>query len=80
MAKYTEFLEQTKQIYREKSEDELVYIVSTDFMDFKMVNYLYGIEKGTDLICAARDYINSIPMVVCCVHAYADHFTFIVMI
>ena len=78
MAKYTEFLEQTKQIYREKSEDELVYIVSTDFMDFKMVNYLYGIEKGTDLICAARDYINSIPMVVCCVHAYADHFTFIV--
>lgn len=73
------FVEKVCCELRQHNGDGDVCIYCADFMNFKLVNYNYGIERGTKLLNSVVEYVHNIPEVVCCERIFSDQFVFVVV-
>ena len=78
MMRYGLFTERMKALFAAKKPDEHMFLLSIDFLNFKLVNHLYGPARGTELLRAAADYLDQIPEILLWDRIYADQFTFLV--
>ena len=78
MMRYGLFTERMKALFAAKKPDEHMFLLSIDFLNFKLVNHLYGPVRGTELLRAAADYLDQIPEILLWDKIYADQFTFLV--
>ena len=78
MMRYGLFTERMKALFGAKKPDEHMFLLSIDFLNFKLVNHLYGPARGTELLRAAADYLDQIPEILLWDRIYADQFTFLV--
>jgi EAL domain-containing protein (putative c-di-GMP-specific phosphodiesterase class I) len=73
------FIEKSTEILNAYKGTGSVYLFYADFVEFKLVNYYYGIEKGNELLQAVVDFVRNIPEVACCERVFSDQFVFIVL-
>lgn len=78
MLNHKAFIERASQILDKYSGRGDILLFSADLADFKLVNYFYGIDKGTELLDAVTDYLKNIPQVVYCERVFSDQYLFIV--
>ena len=76
--KYGLFTERIKVLYDAKKPDEHMFLLSIDFLNFKLVNHLYGSDKGNELLGAVAELLEQIPEIMFWERMYADQFTFLV--
>ena len=72
MMRYGLFTERMKALFAAKKPDEHMFLLSIDFLNFKLVNHLYGPARGTELLRAAADYLDQIPEILLWDRIYAD--------
>ena len=78
MMRYGLFTERMKALFGAKKPDEHMFLLSIDFLNFKLVNHLYGSARGTELLRAVAEQLDQIPEILLWDRIYADQFTFLV--
>ena len=78
MMRYGLFTERMKAFFAAKKPDEHLFLLSIDFLNFKLVNHLYGSGRGTELLRAVAELLDQIPEILLWDRIYADQFTFLV--
>ena len=78
MMRYGLFTERMKAFFDAKKPDEHMFLLSIDFLNFKLVNHLYGSARGTELLRAVSEQLDQIPEILLWDRIYADQFTFLV--
>lgn len=78
MIGYGIFIDRMKALCDAREPDEHLFLLSIDFLNFKLVNHLYGSARGTELLTAAAEELERIPAVLLWDRIYADRFTFLV--
>lgn len=80
MYHYDSFLQKGRTLLQKQGTEKCAYLFHADFLEFKMVNFLYGEASGDALIQAAEDYLDRIPKVALYEHLFSDQFIFLVII
>ena len=78
MMKYGLFTERMKALSDARKPDEHLFLLSIDFLNFKLVNHLYGSDRGNELLGAVGERLEEIPEILLWERIYADQFTFLV--
>lgn len=76
--KYGLFTERMKALFDARKPDEHMFLLSIDFLNFKLVNHLYGSDRGNELLNAVAELLEQIPEILLWERIYADQFTFLV--
>lgn len=79
MAEYEGIVQQIRRILEHKAPEEHVFLISADLVEFKRINYLYGAEKGTELLRSVEKALETFPSVRFWERLYADRFVFAVV-
>ena len=61
MMRYGLFTERMKAFFDAKKPDEHMFLLSIDFLNFKLVNHLYGSARGKELLRAVSEQLDQIP-------------------
>ena len=77
MMKYGLFTERMKALSDARKPDEHLFLLSIDFLNFKLVNHLYGSDRGNELLGAVAELLEEIPEILLWERIYADQFTFL---
>ena len=78
MMRYGLFTERMKAFFDARKPDEHMFLLSIDFLNFKLVNHLYGSDRGTELLEAVSEFLEQVPEILLWDRIYADRFTFLV--
>ena len=57
--------------------DQNFYFYHIDYRNFKLFNYIYGVEAGNELIKRSVSYINDLPECLLCSRGHADQIFFV---
>lgn len=68
-----------KILDRYEGRDSSVYLFSEDFADFKLVNYIYGFERGEKLLNDTVKFLQHVPECVFCERTAIDQFVLIII-
>lgn len=78
MLNHRTFIEKANQLLNLYEGTGSILLYYLDFANFKLVNYFYGIEKGSELLQAVMDYMTHLPQVAYAERVFSDQFVFLV--
>ncbi len=79
MLSHKKFIEKATQIAKSCIGTRTAFFLEIDFIDFKLVNRFYGIEKGNALLSALENLSKSIPEIVLGQRIFSDQVIFLVL-
>jgi EAL domain-containing protein (putative c-di-GMP-specific phosphodiesterase class I)/GGDEF domain-containing protein len=71
------FIEKANRIFDLCGDAGSVLLCYMDLANFKLVNYCYGLERGSQLLQAVADYLQRLPQVAHYERVFSDQFVFI---
>lgn len=79
MRSHRAFMEEAARILRGRIGTRTAFWFDIDFIQFKLVNHCYGVEKGTELLMALERFLTAIPEIVLEKRVFSDQFVFLVL-
>lgn len=75
----TEFIQKGTELTKGHLGKRTAFWFDVDFIEFKLVNHCYGIERGTELLLALEEYMSKLPEIVLYKRVFSDQFVFLVI-
>lgn len=79
MKRYEEFTEKAEKLIGPHKGKHTAFWFNVDFVEFRMINYYYGREKGNALLEETQAYLNGLPEVKLSYRIFSDQFFFIMI-
>lgn len=76
MLRDSEFMEKAGKINIVNAGMRTAFLFSIDYVEFRLVNHYYGMERGNDLLTKTEAFLNNIKEVQACSRVYANQFVF----